>query len=728
MKTNWIITSLISGIIGGLIAWLLTGSWQIGILSAVLIFVIVLMSNPKRRFMKAFWVVLSILVILNRFYFEIIGNVSGTSYKVGSNEIGDSVSIFLIILAALCLLLDYLERNGILKGTLFKTNKNTLGDVSGNNIQINQNISENPITSAKNSDTKINKVKAEGQNIFVFQYIDNKGNTTEVRKSFDEFIRPRIEPYNKQIQQLQQTIRDKTKIEGLLDKEVFTLSAKLTKLEQERESLQKQVRQLLENIENVELSENSESYQNLIKLFSEGKITKLSEARTILDPDSIDDVNKLKQKLKKRANEFLILAQIAAMDFDLVDRFDKAKIYFEKSIEANRNSDNLFKYGFFLQSHKQYSVVQPYYEEALSLLKSEEDSGSKINRSKIGLILNSLGSLNQIKNNFKSAEQSYEEALNVYNNLNKEENNYFLMETGMVMNNLGGIHLVNNNFPKAEKILNEALQIRRTLAVRDKKYLYDVGMTLNNLGSLYNSSNQIDKSEVVLLEALDIRRQLARLEPNIYTADVGMTLGNVGVLYVEKKEINKARQAFKESLDIYRQLSVSNPYTYLPYLGSALHCLGNFNHECNNLKDAEIELKETLKIRRTLADNIRSVYLPDVSRTLNNLGNVYRDKKEFVKAEAHYHEALTILEGFVNVNPQVHMPDFAAMTVNMSVFYCYDYPRKEESISLALDVIKIVTQFQHIPRVVLYGGRAIQVLQQWGIDVESLFQKNESPK
>ena len=63
-------------------------------------------------------------------------------------------------------------------------------------------------------DTKINKVIAEGDNIFVFQYIDAEGNKTDERRSFDEFLKPFLVPYKEQIATLKEAVTDKKKIEG----------------------------------------------------------------------------------------------------------------------------------------------------------------------------------------------------------------------------------------------------------------------------------------------------------------------------------------------------------------------------------------------------------------------------------------------------------------------------------------------------------------------------------
>ncbi|MCB0653967.1 MAG: hypothetical protein KDC85_22000 [Saprospiraceae bacterium] len=92
--------------------------------------------------MKVFWVILSMLTILNKFFFQVIGNISGIDFKVGSSEVGDAVSIFLVALAGLALVLDYFERNGKLSGTFLEVNKNVNRKVSGTNIHINQQINK----------------------------------------------------------------------------------------------------------------------------------------------------------------------------------------------------------------------------------------------------------------------------------------------------------------------------------------------------------------------------------------------------------------------------------------------------------------------------------------------------------------------------------------------------------------------------------------------------------
>jgi len=56
----------------------------------------------------------------------------------GLEESSMIYNIVLGLIALLCLLLDYMERNGKFDGTILSIKKNKIGDVHGNNNEINQ--------------------------------------------------------------------------------------------------------------------------------------------------------------------------------------------------------------------------------------------------------------------------------------------------------------------------------------------------------------------------------------------------------------------------------------------------------------------------------------------------------------------------------------------------------------------------------------------------------------
>ncbi|MEP0265194.1 hypothetical protein [Dokdonia sp.] len=138
MKINWIFISLLSGIIGGGITYFLTGDELISLISAIIILVIVLLHNPATRYMRAFYTVM--FPLLSNFYFTLSTKTDNFDFKAGLKEMNITTTIILGVIAVLCLVLDYLERNGKLKGPFFTIKKNVAKKVSGTNISINQKI------------------------------------------------------------------------------------------------------------------------------------------------------------------------------------------------------------------------------------------------------------------------------------------------------------------------------------------------------------------------------------------------------------------------------------------------------------------------------------------------------------------------------------------------------------------------------------------------------------
>ena len=140
MENNWIITSSISSIIGFIITYVLTGDWRISIISAILVFILVILNNPKRRYMRAFYIVL--FPLLSNLYFTINSKTENFDIEAGLKEQDTIAHVVLGLICIICLILDYLERNGKLEGSIFSINKNSNKNISGTNININQKINE----------------------------------------------------------------------------------------------------------------------------------------------------------------------------------------------------------------------------------------------------------------------------------------------------------------------------------------------------------------------------------------------------------------------------------------------------------------------------------------------------------------------------------------------------------------------------------------------------------
>ncbi len=114
-KIPWIYISLIAAIISFIVLWLLIGSWKASLLLGILSGIITFLYNPVRRYMKAFWSVISILITTNTFSLKFVLNFfRSESFGNIESQIGESsivYSIALVLLCALLLVLDYFERS-----------------------------------------------------------------------------------------------------------------------------------------------------------------------------------------------------------------------------------------------------------------------------------------------------------------------------------------------------------------------------------------------------------------------------------------------------------------------------------------------------------------------------------------------------------------------------------------------------------------------------------------
>ena len=136
MKTNWILTASGAGVLAGIVTYLLTGSWQLALIGGGIALVLVLLNNPVRRYINAFYVVM--LPLLSNFYFKFNLKKEDVALEAGIDELATVPNIILGLMALTCLALDYLERNGKLEWTFLSVKKNRVGDINGNNNQINQ--------------------------------------------------------------------------------------------------------------------------------------------------------------------------------------------------------------------------------------------------------------------------------------------------------------------------------------------------------------------------------------------------------------------------------------------------------------------------------------------------------------------------------------------------------------------------------------------------------------
>jgi hypothetical protein len=151
MKIKWIVISVLSSLFAFVVTQIFTGEYLISTTIAILVFVIVALADPERRYMKVFWSCLSLLFMLNNIVYKFIGNIYGFDVMVASPDSQFVLSIILGVIAFFALVLDFIERNPKFK---FMKNKFTFKNKSSKQNVYNQGEIKNQ-TNIENNDGKI---------------------------------------------------------------------------------------------------------------------------------------------------------------------------------------------------------------------------------------------------------------------------------------------------------------------------------------------------------------------------------------------------------------------------------------------------------------------------------------------------------------------------------------------------------------------------------------------
>ena len=255
--------------------------------------------------------------------------------------------------------------------------------------------------------------------------------------------------------------------------EADRLAMKRVEKEKELAILKKEVIALADIFERIPINT-----ERLKKAESHFKAGDFKAARAILDAEKmgielealLEQKSKLREKttvnekhLRSKADEFLILARLTVVDFDLPKRFEQSKIYFEKSLRANRNGKNSFAYAHFLTEHNQNSEAIPLCKEALDIYKKLTEKNPESYLPDVAKALNNLGVLQAKTNHLSDAEKSLQEALAKYRKLAKKKPVTYWPDVARTLNNLGTLQATTSRFSQAEKSYQEALTKYRKL-------------------------------------------------------------------------------------------------------------------------------------------------------------------------------------------------------------------------------------------------------------------------
>ncbi|WP_296703489.1 tetratricopeptide repeat protein [Algoriphagus sp.] len=439
-------------------------------------------------------------------------------------------------------------------------------------------------------------------------------------------------------------------------------SERLNKTRDQIEQLRKDVISLAETFLDMKL--DTERLQHAKKFFEEGKFKEaggsMEAGEMSGDLESLLEERKLLQEkmksnqehLKSNANEFLILAKLTAIDYELKDRFEKAIEYYEMSIQADRNYENISSYATFLYKHDRHLEAERYYQEAVEIARKLVQENPLKYLPELAKSLNLLGEIQRVIDQLDQAEKSYQEALEICRDLTDDGQNSHLIELGEVLHSIGVVFRRKHEYDTAKDFLEEALMVRRNLSEdNSEKNLDNLADTLNSLAVLLSAMELDENVEVLFQEALDIRRKLSENNPDEFLGAYAHLLGNLGTFQFWNNRVEKGQKLFQEAIKFLRELSETNPQQYLSELADVLvKFADSLIDESDYLEDIEIFAQEALSIYRNLAEYNGASWLDEVADSLFLLGRIKEKQNKTEEAEMLFQEAKEIYSELSETN------------------------------------------------------------------------------
>jgi len=199
----------------------------------------------------------------------------------------------------------------------------------------------------------------------------------------------------------------------------------LVELEQQMEGFKRDVLKLAEDINKIPL--NTERLKLAVQYF---KADEYAKARAVLDvPELAQEQDnllarqqqlnaqqaELQAALNDKANEYLLLAQLRAIDYSLGEqRIAKTREAFEQALKSGRIPERLFEYAVFLQENNQFKPAEEVYTEALDNYRKLAADNPSVYLPYVAMTLNNLGILVAADSNRRqAAETLYNEALEI---------------------------------------------------------------------------------------------------------------------------------------------------------------------------------------------------------------------------------------------------------------------------------------------------------------------------
>ena len=276
-------------------------------------------------------------------------------------------------------------------------------------------------------------------------------------------------------------------------------------------------------------------------------------------------------------------------------------------------------YGQFLIEREYFEKASIYLEKANSLYKNLNLTNSDTYH----LLLNSLGSLNLNRGNYKKAETYFTEALKMLNN---EDIPNLEMNKINILNNLALIYQSNGEYEKAKTIYSNILDRKKATLTENNS---DYATSLMNYGNMLFESGQYYEAETIYKKALSIFENTIGKNDIMYAKQ----LLSLGQFYIITRQLKKGLNVFNDAIEIYKASDLNQSAG----MGLAIAGKGVIQQHLGEIENStQTQLKGLELIKKSLSTNNI-----EYGKIAKNLGLSYHISRDFEKAIYYYKQAFS---------------------------------------------------------------------------------------
>lgn len=504
----------------------------------------------------------------------------------------------------------------------------------------------------------INSVILSSEDSFTINYSEGNGSIQEREKSIEALI-PNSASYQKQIKRIEYVIDNKKRHDypDFSNREVIDLCFEADALRQHKLKQENQAKHFIKKLAETNLEEKGNLYNRVvIKVINEN----VDSALQLLEDTKLDGVNSRESLNEIEKVELLFLR---ARLLRIQNKYDEAIKSYEKALKLKANWKLNLEAANFFKFLNNSTKAEHYYN--LSISQAETDAEKIVSLHNLALLLKS-------NYDFNRAEKLLDQAFQLAEKLNLSASKSDRSNLGILLNTIGTLWMERNEFSKADRYFQEALRIRRQLAIDNSEiYLFHLTQTLNNLGGLNTDLEKYNESSKFYDESLGILNELLKDEKDEFVFELAKVLGNYGILE-RKNNLTQAKELYLDSLKTFGKLSEINQKIHISFMLNVLHNLSVLQNNTEELDDAQQSLQFALKIYRELAINEPRRYMPNVANALHSLGNNFTLNKKFIDAEKSFKEALQIRKKFVELAPKIFEIPLASTYLCLGKLYSLD--------------------------------------------------------